>query len=38
VTFIDELTQRRLETQKVVKLTLAPIAATQPAVNIDPQN
>ena len=36
VTFIDELTQRRLETQKVVKLTLAQPSATQPAVNVDP--
>ena len=36
VTFIDELTQRRLETQKVVNLTLGPTRATQPAVNANP--
>ncbi|MBC8109293.1 MAG: hypothetical protein H7Z14_22095 [Anaerolineae bacterium] len=36
VTFIDELTQRRLEAQRVVKLTLAPTSATHPAVNVDP--
>ena len=35
VTFIDELTQRRLEAQKVIKLTLSPEPATQPAVKLD---
>lgn len=35
VTFTDELTQRRLEAQKQIKLTLAPEPATQPAVKLD---
>ncbi|CAN5542896.1 hypothetical protein BH09PLA1_BH09PLA1_06770 [soil metagenome] len=36
ITFIDELTRRRIETQKLVKLTLAPSPTTLPAVKIDP--
>jgi hypothetical protein len=35
VTFTDELTQRKLEAQKQIKLTLAPEPATQPAVKLD---
>jgi hypothetical protein len=35
ITFTDALTQRTLDAQKVVKLTLAPAAATQPAVQAD---
>jgi hypothetical protein len=35
LTFTVELTHRTLDAQKVVKLTLAPAAATQPAVQAD---